>query len=93
MEPRWDGAERRRGQPVEQLREHVRELRAAWDADHKPAPKHDGERTGGAVHRDNDEERHARVQAMLERLRVEDKPIAKAAVREKSRTDNRRKTK
>ena len=46
-----------------------------------------------ALHRDNDEERRARVQAMLERLHVAKKRTPKAAIRLKSRTDTRRKSK
>jgi len=42
-----------------------------------------------AVHSDKDEERRARVEAVLERLRATKKPVPKAALRVKKRNPRR----
>ena len=35
MESQWDGHERRRGQPPEQLRAHLQQLREVWEVAHR----------------------------------------------------------
>jgi hypothetical protein len=75
MERPWDGHERRRGPSPEELREHLRELRVAWETN---------------LHRDNDEERRARVEAMLETLRATENVTRKVVFRPKTRSGCRR---
>jgi hypothetical protein len=55
-----------------------------------PQPEHDAERPAVGVHRDNDEERSARVEAMLETLQATNNATGNAVVRSKMRTSRRR---
>jgi len=80
----WDGRERCRGHSREALREHLRQLREAWEAvqrDTQLELENENDKTTLAVHGDNDEERCARVDAMLETLRPAENPTRKVVVR------------
>jgi hypothetical protein len=82
MDSRWDGHERRRGQSPEELREHLRECRVAWESKNRQ-PQPDATTTSPTmdVHRDNDEERRARVEAILETLQATENVTRKAVLR------------
>jgi hypothetical protein len=88
MDSRWDGRERRRGQSLEELRKRMQELQKAWEAEHCGAqpecPECNNEKPAPGVHRDNEEERLVRVDAMLETLRTRKKPTRKTIVRWKT---------
>jgi Arc/MetJ-type ribon-helix-helix transcriptional regulator len=85
MDSPWDGRERRRGHSSEALREHLRQLREAWEAIQRDTQlKNDDEKPTLGVQGDNDEERCARVDAMLEKLRPTEKPTRKVVVRSKT---------
>src|SRR4051812_8798317 len=96
MDSPWDGRDRRRGQSREALREHLRQLREAWEAVQRDArldlelePDSDNEKPTLGVQGDNDEERGARVDAMLETLRPSGKRAQKAVVRRKTLSTHR----
>jgi len=93
MDSRWDGRERRRGQSLEELQKRIRELQKAWEAEHCGAqpecPECSNEKPAPGVHRDNDEERLERVDAMLDTLRTRKKATRKTVVRWKARSSRR----
>ena len=91
MRSRSDGHDRRRGRSPEQLEKHLRELRVAWETNHcETQPEDEAEWPAVGVHRDNDEERSARVEAMLETLQATNNTAGNAIVRSKIRNTRRR---
>jgi hypothetical protein len=93
MDSRWDGRERRRGQSLEELQKRIRELQKAWEAEHSGAqagcPECSNEKPAPGVHRDNEEERLVRVDAMVDTLRTTKKATRKTVVRWKTRSSRR----
>jgi len=88
----WDGHERRRGHSREALREHLRQLREAWEAiqrDTQLQLEDENEKPTPEVQGDNEEERCARVDAMVETLRTTEKPARKVVVRPKTLSSRR----
>ena len=88
----WDGHERRRGHSREALREHLRQLREAWEAiqrDTQLELENENDKPTPGVQGDNDEERGARVDAMVETLRTTEKPARKVVVRSKTVSSRR----
>ena len=88
----WDGHERRRGHSREALREHLRQLREAWEAiqrDTQLQLEDENEKPTPEVQGDNEEERGARIDAMVETLRTTEKPARKVVVRPKTLSSRR----
>jgi len=88
----WDGHERRRGHSREALREHLRQLREAWEAiqrDTQLELENENDKPTPGVQGDKDEERCARVDAMVETLRTTEKPARKVVVRSKTISSRR----
>src|SRR6267378_3420131 len=55
MHSRWDGHKRRRSQSLEDVREHLRELQVACEANHRePQPEPDEAKPGAGVHAEID---------------------------------------
>src|SRR5258706_13554257 len=97
MDSRWDGHERRRGRSPEELRKHLRELLVSWETNRRETqPEYDAEgpamsvHCNDDVHGDNDEERSARVEAMLEMLQATNSTTRRAVARSNTRNGRRR---
>jgi hypothetical protein len=85
MDSPWDGRERRRGPSIEELRKRLRELEEAWDAEHRGTRPERSEcndkKADVRMHRDNDEERLVRVDAILEKFRARKNTTRKTVLR------------
>jgi hypothetical protein len=64
----WDGKDRRHGRSADELRGNLRQLEAEWGGQRK-----DEAREPKRKKRDNDEERNARVEVTLERLKRQER--------------------